>query len=77
LANQTENAAEVIGKDGRSKPSTIDEPCGQENVFLISDLLSTVWIIHRNIFGIRISLALVDLEQFVGNVLKGGGSEPR
>jgi hypothetical protein len=35
LANKTENAAEVIGKDCSSKPSTIDEPRGLEDVLVL------------------------------------------
>jgi len=71
LASETKNAAEVIGKDGSSKPSTIDEPRGLEDVFvLISNLLGTLRIIHGNMFGFGISLAFVDLKQFVGDVLK-------
>ena len=70
MANQTENAAEVIGKDGRSKPSTVDESRGLEYVFvLISDLLCTLRVIRGDILGIRI-LTFVDLEQFIGNILR-------
>jgi len=47
LANETKNAAEVIGKDGGSKPSTIDEPRRLEDVLvLFSDLLQAIWVVQ-------------------------------
>jgi hypothetical protein len=70
LARETKNAAEVIGKYGGSKPSTIDEPRGLKNVFvLIRDFLSTLRITQGNMFGVGIGLAFVDFKQFVGDVL--------
>ena len=71
MANQAQNAAEIIGKDDSRKPTTVDESRGLENVFvLIKYLLSTLGIFQRDIFGFLISLAFVDLKQFVGDILK-------
>jgi hypothetical protein len=71
LANQTENAAEVIRKDDTRKPTAVDESRGMENIFvLIRDLLRTLGIIQGDLFGFLISLAFIDLKQFAGNVLK-------
>jgi hypothetical protein len=71
FANKTKNAADVIGKDGRFKPSAIDEPRSLENVFvLVRNLLSTLGFIRGYFFGFPINLAFVDLKQFVGYVLK-------
>ena len=73
LARETKNPAEAIGNS--SKPSTIDEPRGLKNVFvLIRDFLSTVRITQGDMFGFGISLAFVDLKQFVGDVLKDDSS---
>jgi hypothetical protein len=71
LTAKTENAAEVIGKDGSSKPSAVDESRGLENVFvLIRNLLSTLGITQGDAFGFRIRLTFVNFKQFVGDVLK-------
>jgi hypothetical protein len=70
LATKTENAAKVIGKDGSSKPSAVDESRGLENVFvLISDLLSTLRIMQGDAVGFRIRLTFVNFKQFVGDVV--------
>ena len=71
MANQTENATEVIRKDDSYKPTAVDESRGLEYIFvLIKYLPGMIRVIHGDIFGLRIRLTFVNFKHFVGDVLK-------
>ncbi|KAI9449116.1 hypothetical protein F5148DRAFT_1153240 [Russula earlei] len=51
--NEAENAAKLIGKDRKSEPRAVDEPCSLESpLVLIGEHLYTVRILQRDIIGI-------------------------
>lgn len=70
LANKAENAANVVRKDGTSKPRAIDKARRLEDfLFLISDFLLAMRFLQRDIIWVLPRVTLVDLEQFVSDIL--------
>jgi hypothetical protein len=70
LANEAKNTAEVIGKDRASKPRAVDEArCLEDVLVLNGNLLLAFRIVRRDIIWVLVGGALVNLKQFVSNVL--------
>jgi hypothetical protein len=70
LANEAKNTAEVIGKDRTSKPRAVDEMrCVEDVLVLNGNLPLALGIVRGDIIWVLVGGALVNLKQFVGNVL--------
>lgn len=70
LANEAENAAKVIRKDGISEPRAINEACSLKDLLvLIINLLLAFRVRQGVILWILPGVTLIDLKQFVCDVL--------
>jgi hypothetical protein len=63
LANEAENAANVVRKDRTSEPRAIDEACYLEDLlFLIGNFLQTLLIVQGDIIWILPRITLINLK---------------
>jgi hypothetical protein len=70
LANEAQNAANVVRKDCTSEPRAIDEACRLEDLlFLIGDFLCTLRIVQGDIIWVLPRITLINLKQFVCDIL--------
>ena len=70
LAHQTKDSAEVVRKDRRTEPGTVDQPSSLEKLLLLRQKLEgPVRVGCRNRVRIDVGAALVDLQKLLGDVL--------
>jgi hypothetical protein len=70
LANEAENAANVVRKDGTSEPSAIDETRRLKDLlFLSGDFLLALRVLQGDIIWVLPRTTLINLNQFVRDVL--------
>jgi hypothetical protein len=71
LANEAENAANVVRKDRTSEPRAIDETRNLKDLlFLVGDFLCALRIPQGDIIWVLPGVTLINLKQFVCNILK-------
>ena len=78
LPDQTENGREIVGENDETEPTAVDQPGGLEDfLLLLNDDFSTVWGVGWDGIGVLPRPALIDLQEFLGDVLytTSGGSD--
>ena len=70
LTHEAENATKIIGKYYAREPRTVDEARSLENFLILSsEFQFTLRVIQRYFIWVCPSIALIDLKEFVGNIL--------
>ena len=74
LPDQTKNRREIVGEDDETEPTAVDQSGSLEDLFfLLDDDLGTVWRVGRDRIRVLPRSALVDLQEFLGDVLDTNG----
>ena len=70
LPDQTEDGREIVGENDKTEPAAIDQSGGLEDfLFLLNDNLGAVWSVRWNLVWVLPRSALVDFQEFLGNIL--------
>ena len=70
LTHEAENATKIIGKYYAREPRTVDEARSLENFLILSsEFQLTLRVIQRYFIWVCPGIALIDLKEFVGNIL--------
>lgn len=75
LPNEAENGREIIGEDYETEPTTVDRPCGLENLLVLpNDDTSTVWRVSWDQVWVLPRFAFIDFQELLGDVLDATNS---
>lgn len=73
LPDQAENRGKIVRENDKTKPTAIDRPCDLEDfLFLFYDDLGAVWGVCWKFVWVAPRSTLIDLQEFLGDVLDGG-----